>query len=104
MSVAATLPTVQPFQKTVQKWGNSLGIRLHSQLARLADITEGTAVSMALENEAIVIKKVTEVSPYLSEQALLADMTPYTAHTDALIPATAQELYPWSDDAPAQQT
>ncbi|MEM6405275.1 MAG: hypothetical protein AAF669_01580 [Pseudomonadota bacterium] len=41
---------------------------------------------MALKNEAIVTNK-SQKPPYLSEQALLADMTPYTAHTDALIQA-----------------
>ncbi len=60
---------------------------------------------MSLQDDAIVIRKVTEPVSFLSEQALLADMTPYTAHTDTLIPTTAQEeLYLWSDDTPIPGT
>jgi antitoxin MazE len=40
----------------VAKWGNSLGLRLPKSVAQAAQISEGDAVDLVVENGAIVIR------------------------------------------------
>lgn len=42
---------------TIQKWGNSQGIRLPKVILELADMKENDPVQVVVENETIVIKK-----------------------------------------------
>ena len=39
----------------VQKWGNSLGLRIPDSLAKLIDVKAGTSVSMEVENGKLVV-------------------------------------------------
>ena len=103
MYSSVAIQQVKPAHKTVQKWGNSLGIRISSLLAKQTKLTTGTAVSIAFENDAIVIKKVANDSPFFTEHALLANLTPHTAHADELAILHTAELYPWSDSPTHQQ-
>lgn len=97
MYSSVAIQPIEPLQKTVQKWGNSLGIRISSLLAKQTQLTAGTKVSMSIENDAIVIKKVANDTPFYTEQALLADLTPHTAHADELAMILPEELCPWSE-------
>ena len=57
---------------TVQKWGNSLGVRIPRAVAQNARLDVGSAVEMVVRNGQVVLKPV-EV-PSLHE--LLAHVTP----------------------------
>ncbi|MCS7464304.1 AbrB/MazE/SpoVT family DNA-binding domain-containing protein [Paenibacillus doosanensis] len=61
----------------VQKWGNSLGIRIPKSLAMKAGIEEGTEVDLDIEEGHIVIKP---KSTTLDE--LLSQITPDNIHTE----------------------
>ncbi len=98
MHSSIAIQPVEPLHKAVQKWGNSLGIRISSLLAKQAKLTAGSTISMAFENDAIVIKKVANDTPFFTEQALLANLTPHSAHADELAMVSNKELYPWLDD------
>jgi len=39
----------------VQKWGNSLGLRIPDSLAKLIDVKAGTSVSMEVEDGRLVV-------------------------------------------------
>ena len=55
-------------QVTVQKWGNSLGVRIPKSFTKDAEIHEGTEVEMSLDKGAITmkpIKKETSLSELL---------------------------------------
>ena len=43
---------------TVQKWGNSLALRIPSSVAKDIDVRQGSAVELAVEGGAIVVKPV----------------------------------------------
>lgn len=42
---------------TIQKWGNSQGIRLPKLLLDIANLTDNDAVEVIAENNSIIIKK-----------------------------------------------
>lgn len=41
---------------TIQKWGNSLAVRIPSSLARHADVAEGTLVEIVAQDGVIVVR------------------------------------------------
>ena len=55
---------------TVQKWGNSLGVRIPKSFTKDTKIEEGTEVDLSLEKGSIVIKPLKKNSS-LSELLLL---------------------------------
>jgi looped-hinge helix DNA binding domain, AbrB family len=61
----------------VQKWGNSLGIRIPKSLALKVGIEEGTEVDLDVEDGHLVIKpKSTTLDEFLSQ------ITPDNVHTE----------------------
>jgi antitoxin MazE len=63
----------------VQKWGNSLGIRIPSVIADQVELEQGSEVEMVVENRAIkLIPK--KKKPTLAE--LLAKITPENRHAE----------------------
>ncbi|WP_258360337.1 AbrB/MazE/SpoVT family DNA-binding domain-containing protein [Moorella sulfitireducens] len=62
-------------QPRVQKWGNSLGIRIPLSLAQKVGLTEGTPVDMQVDEDAIIIRR-----KYYSLEQLLAQVTPDNTH------------------------
>lgn len=64
-------------QPRVQKWGNSLGVRIPSPLAQQIGITEGTPVDLELGEDVIIIRR----KRYSLEQ-MLAKVTPENIHTE----------------------
>lgn len=43
---------------TIQKWGNSLGVRIPKAIARSANFDPGTQVEIAIDNGVVTIKPV----------------------------------------------
>ena len=64
----------------IQKWGNSLGLRIPKQLAEDADLTEGTAVVLQARNGRLVVTPVTRRRYSLDE--LLAGITRSNRHDE----------------------
>lgn len=64
-------------QYHIQKWGNSLGIRIPKTLAQKAGLVEGTPVEIMLHDKSIIIR------PRLySLETLLAGVTPENLHRE----------------------
>lgn len=64
---------------TIQRWGNSLAVRIPKPFAMQADLSENTEVDISLEGDRIV------VSPAAKEwklDALLAGITSRNAHKE----------------------
>lgn len=59
------------------KWGNSLGIRIPSSLANLAEIKEGTSLDIKFKNGQIIIER----KKYSLEE-LTARITPENRHQE----------------------
>ncbi len=64
----------------VQKWGNSIGLRIPKAFADEMQLTADTAVEMRLEDGRLVITPV-ERSPYSLDE-LLAAITPENVHEE----------------------
>jgi len=63
----------------ISKWGNSLAIRLPKHLADQVQFTEGTSVTLSIEEGAIVLRKAGR--SYALDQ-LLAGITPENIHRE----------------------
>lgn len=61
----------------IQKWGNSLGIRIPKALAQKAGLVEGTPVEIVLGDEAIIIRPRS-----YSLETLLSGVTPENLHRE----------------------
>lgn len=61
----------------VQKWGNSLAIRLPKALCQAVSIEEGNEIDFSIENNAIVIKPKTQTL-----EAMLENVTPDMYHKE----------------------
>ncbi len=64
----------------IDKWGNSLGLRIPKQVALDADLAEGTAVLLQARNGRLVVTPVTRRRYSLDE--LLAGMTRSNLHDE----------------------
>jgi antitoxin MazE len=62
----------------LQKWGNSLAIRIPKVVATEAALDQGSALELQVENGAITLKRVPEHEYSLEE--LLAEVTPQNLH------------------------
>lgn len=74
----------------VQKWGNSLGLRIPINLAQQINIKEGTEVVVSVDsNQTLLIKPVVK-KPTLEE--LLAKITPENRHQEVDFGVEGNEL------------
>ena len=64
----------------IQKWGNSLGLRIPKSFAREANIEEGSSVDISLERDRLVIKPIRVTQYKLSE--LLSKVTEDNRHEE----------------------
>ncbi len=62
----------------VQKWGNSLGLRIPKSLAEDAAVKEGTTVDVSLSNGTLTIRPLPETSYALKD--LLSQVTNQNLH------------------------
>jgi antitoxin MazE len=63
---------------TVQKWGNSLAVRIPRSLAGQIDVAEGTTVELCVRDGELIVRP--DRSPKLSLVALLKDCKPSQLH------------------------
>lgn len=62
-------------QAHIQKWGNSLGLRIPSKLAKQLQLHPGTPVTLEIEDNRIIIK-----APKYNLESLLKDVTKENQH------------------------
>ncbi len=65
----------------VQKWGNSLAVRLPSDIAKKLSITDGTSVRLSEKNGVVELSRITKPESY-SLKELLARITPENMHAE----------------------
>ena len=65
---------------TVQKWGNSLALRIPSSLAKDIHLRQGSAVDIAVEGGKLIVKPEKRKKPSLSQ--LLDGVTKDNRHTE----------------------
>jgi len=63
----------------IQKWGNSLGVRLPQSIAKQISLRAGLGVTVLLKDGQIVIEPEAEE---LSLQSMLKDITPENLHEE----------------------
>lgn len=63
----------------IQKWGNSLGVRLPKSIAEQKSLREGLGVSVVLKNNQIVIEPEDEAHSLAS---LLLEINSHNLHTE----------------------
>ena len=61
--------------RKIQKWGNSLAVRIPAKWARKLMLQEGMTIDMSMENNTIVIRNVADVSDVIIEP----ERTPVTS-------------------------
>lgn len=66
---------VMDVESRVQKWGNSLGVRVPKPLAQKLGFTEGTPVEVEVDNHGLVIRR-----KQYSLEELLSGVTPENLH------------------------
>ncbi|MFS1511057.1 AbrB/MazE/SpoVT family DNA-binding domain-containing protein [Chengkuizengella sp. SCS-71B] len=75
---------------TVQKWGNSLAVRIPKNIAENISIEQGTEIEMSVtENQNIILKQ-KKKTPTLEE--LLAKITPENRHDEIDFGTEGNEL------------
>ncbi len=62
----------------VQKWGNSLAIRLPKRLAEQLSLTRGSRVTFSVDGERLILER--EADPAITLEALLLRCTPENRH------------------------
>ena len=83
-------------ESEIKKWGNSLALRVTGTMAELPKFEDGTKVIVEVSEEGIMVKPMPSQGgkrqlPY-TEQELLADLTPQSAHADELATPLAIEM------------
>ncbi len=68
-------------QTKIQKWGNSLGLRIPKSFAEEAGVGAGSEVDLAVQNGELIVRPVRQVSYTLKE--LLSGVTPDNIHREA---------------------
>lgn len=76
-------------QAKIQKWGNSLAIRIAGVMRDIPHFQEGMLIDIDVSEEGLNIRKLQAkkklILPF-NETELLKDMTPLSAHADLLSP------------------
>jgi antitoxin MazE len=78
----------------VQKWGNSLGIRISGLVRELTNFEADADVTIEIFENGFTVKKCEpiELKRLFSEEELLSDISEMTAHTDLLVSPSDKEL------------
>ncbi len=66
-------------QAHIQKWGNSLGLRIPMQLAKQLKLHQGSPVNIEIDDGRIIIQ-----SPKYNLDTMLKDITPKNQHRQIL--------------------
>jgi len=67
---------------TIQKWGNSLAVRLPKALANEARMREGAKVELVPTPEGVLVKAKRKPKPRYRLSALLAGITAHNMHPE----------------------
>jgi antitoxin MazE len=67
---------------TIQKWGNSLAVRLPKALADEARMREGAKVELVPTPEGVLVKPKRKPKPRYRLSDLLAEITPDNVHAE----------------------
>jgi len=67
------------YRGKVQKWGNSLGIRIRKSLADQLNLSESTEVDIAIRGEKLIV---TPCRKTCTLSSLLENITPDTLHDE----------------------
>lgn len=59
----------------VQKWGNSIGVRIPKQFAQLLHLSPGSPINLEIENGRLVIN-----TPQYNLETMLESITPENRH------------------------
>jgi len=79
---------------TIAKWGNSLGVRIPSALAKAIGLSEGAPVRLAARKGSIVIEPAAPAKKKATLAALLAKVTPDNLHSSIETgPAVGNEIW-----------
>lgn len=62
-------------QAHIQKWGNSLGLRIPMQLIKQLNLHQGSPVTLEIDKDRIIIQ-----SPKYNLEAMLKEITPQNQH------------------------
>lgn len=65
---------------TVQKWGNSLALRIPSSVAKDIQLHQGSAVELAVEDGKMIVKPAKKRKPILTQ--LLMGITKNNRHSE----------------------
>ena len=63
----------------IQKWGNSLGVRLPKSITEQKSLKAGLSVSVLIQNNQIVIEPIVEE---MSLSSMMASVTPKNLHKE----------------------
>ena len=63
----------------VDRWGNSLGVRLPKLIAAAVGLSEGDRVTIDVENGAVIVRR---AKPKYTLEELLDGMTPKNVHPE----------------------
>jgi antitoxin MazE len=66
---------------TIQKWGNSLALRIPSSIAKDLDLHPGASVQMSIEGVRIIVKPHTKQKPTMAH--LLKGVTKANRHSES---------------------
>jgi antitoxin MazE len=78
--IVYTLDKGEQLRTNLQKWGNSLAVRIPRAYAKEANMTSGTLVEMTLEKGKLVIVPVAEPEYFL--EALISGVTKKNLHRE----------------------
>lgn len=78
----------------IQKWGNSLALRITGPIRSIPNFNEGMEVDIEVSEEGICVKPTRQHRLKLpfTEDDLLKGMTPQKAHADEVAIITSKEL------------
>jgi antitoxin MazE len=79
-------------QTMIQKWGNSLAVRIPKAFARQANLSSGTSVDLSIENGKIVLEA--RIEPEYRLDDLLRQVTDENIHAEVDSgPAVGREAF-----------
>ncbi len=82
-------------QARIQKWGNGLALRVAGVMRELPQFKEGTEVEVEVTEEGFTVRRAApkkRLKLPFSETELLRNLTPESAHADAVAEPLANEL------------
>lgn len=78
--------------RNVQKWGNSLAVRLPASLAKTAHLNYGTPIELSVQSGNIVIKPTGERQLTLDERLKMFDSEQHGQEMMAFLPVGKEKL------------